>query len=77
MDEHSKPHPLVVYEQDKNNKSLSMKLDYPWYKFNIPNVVKVYWLAEPDGVTEYYALHYYDYLLKYLPIKSWPELLFK
>lgn len=77
MDEYSKPQPLIIYTDKEDNKKLTIKIDETWYKSYIPEVIEVYWLYEPDGVTEYCAMPYYDYLLRYLPIKSWPKLLHK
>lgn len=75
LDEYSKPHPLVFYIDKNNSKELTLKMDNPWYKSYIPNVIQVYWLYEHDGATEYCAMPYFDYCLKYLPMKSLPELL--
>ncbi|WP_048190678.1 hypothetical protein [Methanobacterium sp. SMA-27] len=73
-DEYFKPHPLIVYTDQNDYKELALNLDDPWYKFYNPQVVEVYWLYEPDGVTEFCAMPYYDYLLKYLPIESLPKI---
>ncbi len=69
-DEYNKPHPLIVYTNQEDNKELKLNLDDPWYFFNNPQVVELYWYIEPDGVTEYCAMPYFDYFLRYLPIKS-------
>ena len=75
LDEYSKPNPIIVYIE--KDKELILKIDSPWYKSYIPNVIKVYWLYEHDGITEYCAMPYFDYYLKNLPIGALPKLLQK
>lgn len=74
LDEYSKPHPLIKYFEQEKNKILVMKLDVPWYKPPIPNVIEVNWLYEHDGITEYCAVPYFDYLLRKYPLKEIPKM---
>lgn len=77
MDEYYKCTPLIYPDSDKNE--LILKLDdpwfKPWFKLYTPRVIQVYWLYESDGITEYCAMPYYDYCLKYLPPGAIPKLL--
>jgi len=73
-DEYSKLHPMINCNERNNIKELTLNLDQPWYKPHIPETVSVYWLCEPDGVTEFSVMPYFDYFLRYLPIESLPKL---
>lgn len=76
LDEYSKPHPIIIYEdREDNNKMITLKLDSPWYRPYIPNIVEVKWHYESDGITEHSVMPYIDYCFRYLPIKSLPKLL--